>query len=223
LEVASERAEALKMELRQVLGEHVSVRTPNTLTLCPPFPGRHVQIVLTAHRDLASVMLFADLDSTAAGFDGRQAWGSGRFLRALRTGLNIVPVGMWDMRFDTLHRAAKYVSRGFGVCLGSRKHWSTYPGEDRKEVCWLARMKPRYFTADGTDPLEVTLQLQTNTAYNEYKIPRGPGVTPAIVTMFFRQQGAEMRLLDAEAPLLCEWRLSRRPEDWVLWDYVPAV
>ena len=222
LRQASERAEALKVELCAVLGEHTAVRTPNTLTLCPAFPARHVQIVLTAHRDPASVMLFADLDSTSASFDGRRVLGSGRFCRALREGVNVVPVGMWAMRDDTLGRAAKYVRRGFGVCLGARKHRDRYPKEARKEVFYVARMSPRYFTADGGDANEVTLQLQSNTAYDEYKIPRGPGVTPEIVKMFFIQQGAEMRLLDATKPLCCEWRLSRKPEDWVLWGWVPS-
>ena len=219
LEQASERAEALRFELKEVLGEHASVRTPNTLTLCPAFPERHSQIVLTAHRDLSSIMLFADLDSTAVGFDGRQVWGSGRFLRAVREGVNIVPVGMWELRSDTIGRSAKYIRRGFGVCLGSRKHWRAYPTAVRQEACWIARMKPRYFTADSSNPLEVSLQLQSNTAYNEYKIPRGPGVTPEIVEIFFKQHGAETRLLDAKVPLTSEWRLSRKPEDWVQWHF----
>lgn len=220
LEQASERAEALRVELKEVLGEHTAVRTPNTLTLCPGFPERQFQIVLTAHRDLSSVMLFADLDSTAVGFDGRRVWGSGRFLRAVREGVNIVPVGMWELRSDTVGRAAKYVRRGFGVCLGSRKHWTEYPNAVRQETCWIARMKPRYFTADSSNPMEVLLQLKSNTAYNEYKIPRGPGVTPEIVEFFFIQHGAETRLLDAELPLQSEWRLNRKPEDWVVWNYV---
>ena len=117
-------------------------------------------------------------------------------------------------------RCAKYVRRGFGVCLGSRKHWTAYPAAVRQEACWIARMRPRYFTADSSNPLEVSLQLKSNTAYNEYKIPRGPGVTPEIVDFFFKQLGAEIRLLDAEAPLQSEWRLSRKPEDWVVWNYV---
>ena len=108
---------------------------------------------------------------------------------------------------------------GFGVCLGSRKHWRAYPTAVRQEACWIARMKPRYFTADSSNPLEVSLQLQSNTAYNEYKIPRGPGVTPEIVEIFFKQHGAETRLLDAKVPLTSEWRLSRKPEDWVQWHF----
>jgi len=230
LEETSRRADALKKELRDVLGEHVAVKTPNTLTFCLPFPGRHVQIVLTAHVDLASVMLFADLDSTAAAFDGRRVWGSGRFLRALRLGANVIPEGMWELRDDTLIRAAKYVSRGFAACLGSVKPWHSYPAEARKQVCWLARMKPAYFLAEADDlsPLEMSLELEMNTAYSEYKLPRGPGVTPEVVAFFLRQKGAEAKLeegraiLRGELPLRCEWRLDRKPENWMLWGFSGA-
>ena len=195
LEETSNRAEALKKELLEVIGENVAVKTPNTLTFCLPFPGRHVQIVLTAHVDLASIMLFADLDSTAVAFDGKTVWGSGRFLRALTLGANVIPEGMWELRDDTLTRAAKYVSRGFSACLGSIKPWHSYPPDVRKDVCWQARMKPPYFTAEGADVFGVSLQLEMNTAYTEYKLPRGPGVTPEVVEHFLKKKGAEMKII----------------------------
>lgn len=228
LEEAGIKAEALRLELKEVLGEHVAVRTPNTLTLCPPFPGRHVQIVLTAHLDLASVMLFADLDSTAAGYDGRSVWGCGRFLRAVRGGVNVVPPKMWAERVDTIGRAAKYVRRGFGVSLCredglSCMRWDEYDEDDVKELRHAVRFSPPFFTASSTDTAEVSFQLESNTAYNEYKIPRGPGVTPDIVQLFFRRHGAERRILESEKPLHCEWRLSRRPEEWVQWGTVAAA
>jgi hypothetical protein len=196
LEETSSRAEALKKELLGVMGENVAVRTPNTLTFCLPFPGRHIQIVLTAHVDLASVMLFADLDSTAVAFDGKKVWGSGRFIRALTLGANVIPEGMWELRDDTLTRAAKYVSRGFSACLGSIKPWHMYPKDVRKDVCWQARMKPSYFTAEGVGASNISLQLELNTAYSEYKLPRGPGVTPQVVELFLKQRGAEMKLVE---------------------------
>lgn len=201
---ASSRAEALKRELLEVMGENVAVKTPNTMTFCLPFPGRHVQIVLTAHVDLASVVLFADLDSTAVAFDGKKVWGSGRFLRALTHGANVIPVGMWELRDDTLIRAAKYVARGFSACLGSIQAWHLYPQDVRKDVCWLARMKPPYFTATSGDAGDISLELETNTAYNEYKLPRGPGVTPEVVTIFLKQRGAEMKLMEGSTKNLNE-------------------
>ena len=227
LEEAGIKAEALRQELREVLGEHVAVRTPNTLTLCPPFPGRHVQIVLTAHLDLASVMLFADLDSTAAGYDGRSVWGCSRFLRAVRGGVNVVPPKMWAERVDTMGRAAKYVRRGFGVSLRrenglSCMRWDEYDEDDIKELRHAVRFSSSFFTASSTNTAEVSLQLESNTAYNEYKIPRGPGVNPDIVRLFFQRQGADARILEAEKPLHCTWRLSRRPEEWVQWGAVTA-
>jgi len=228
LEEAGIKAEALRRELKEVLGEHVAVRTPNTLTLCPPFPGRHVQIVLTAHLDLASVMLFADLDSTAAAYDGRSVWGSSRFLRAVRGGVNVVPPKMWAERRDTMGRAAKYVRRGFGVSLRREDGLSCmrrgeYDEDDVKQLRRVVRLSPPFFTASSTNTAEVGLQLESNTAYNEYKIPRGPGVTPDIVELFFRRQGADGRISEAEKPLRCEWRLSRRPEEWVQWGAVVAA
>jgi hypothetical protein len=228
LEEADIKAEALRQELKEVLGEHVAVRTPNTLTLCPTFPGRHVQIVLTVHLDLASVMLFADLDSTAVGYDGRSVWGCSRFLRAVRGGVNVVPPKMWAERADTMGRAAKYVRRGFGVSLRredglSCMRWDEYDEDDVKELRHAVRLSPPFFTASSTNTAEVSLQLESNTAYNEYKIPRGPGVTPDIVQLFFRRQGADGRILEAEKPLHCERRLSRRPEEWVQWGAVVAA
>lgn len=219
LQEADERAEALKSEMTEILGDHASIRTPNTLTLCPAFPGRHVQIVLTVHKDLASVLLFADLDSTAVGFDGHDVWGTGRFLRAVRGGANVIPPNMWVKRRDTVARAAKYVKRGFGVCL--HEHHTRDDAlalEAIKKIHHIARMEKAYYRVTGDDADENTI-VPENTGYNEYKIPRGPGVTPEIVTKFFAQHGPK-RLTEAHDPLSCIWRLSFEPEEWMKWGVV---
>ena len=218
LEEAQLKAEALRVEIKEVIGDHVAVKTPNTLTLCPPFPERHSQIVLTVHRDLMSVLLFADLDSTTAAYDGSNVFACERFIRAVRTGTNLIPVGMWEQRRDTVIRTAKYARRGFGALL-------TGGAERRDEDIVLLRhaacFEPEYFTAAGEeDECQVLLQLEKNTAYIEYKIPRGPGVTPSIVRSFLSQRGADEKIFVDSQPLRCEWRLSRRPEAWVSWGSV---
>lgn len=221
LEEAQKKAEELNAELVQVIGEnHVAVKTPNTLTICPPFPNRHAQIVLTVHRDLASVLLFADLDSTAAAWDGANVLSCGRFIRAVRTGTNLIPKGMWEERKDTVIRTAKYARRGFGAIL--------FGGAERREedvdlLRHAARFEPKYFTMDHVDDAQILLQLEENTAYNEFKIPRGPGVTPSVVERFLRHKGAGDRIVGNDRALRCEWRLSRCPEAWVSWGAVAAV
>lgn len=224
LSETSDRFMALLEELRTVLPvSTTAIQTPNTVTFCPDFPGRHVQIVSTVHVDVDSILLFADLDCTTLAYDGKNVRASHRFMRALAAQQNQISVGMWLRRADTLKRAGKYVPRGWGVALRGADGWSSQDIKmARSRVGHVAHERKRFYAVSDEEEIQAGMhRLQTNnTAYNEYRIPRGPGVSAAKIEQFLQALGADDKIYKGR-PVACEWRLARKPEDWVMWELVP--
>jgi len=95
-------------------------RTPNTITIVPPYPARHVQIVLTVFRTIEELMLMCFLDCTAVVYDGTNAHALPRTRRAYNTRTNFIePTALPELT----NRAVKYCQRGFSVSvLGTCHH-----------------------------------------------------------------------------------------------------
>lgn len=98
----------------------VLVRTANSVTICGGHPYRPVQLVIRVAETVDEAVCFADIDCTAAHFDGRTLWAAPRFLRSLELGYNMV--GPQQMKSPSgpaawLPRMAKYARRGIGTLV----------------------------------------------------------------------------------------------------------
>jgi len=97
------------------LGPCTVIKTSNSVTLCPSWPHRHVQLITRLQETVDEILSFVDLDCTAVCYDGTHVWVAPRTLRALGLQYNLVPRRMLFNRPDTPDRIAKYAQRGFWV------------------------------------------------------------------------------------------------------------
>jgi len=226
---AERSARLLAARLLPLVGDCVAVRTANTITLAPSWPARHVQLVTLALPSLSAAFLFADLDCTAVAFNGCRFLGCQRFIRAIRRGANEVPAAMIARRPDTKLRICKYVDRGFSP---SPADVSPDLFDDlHDKIMGYMRLRRKYLklqedTAEASDEHEAiktsTLLWSKNTGYEEYRIPRGLGVTPDFLRAFLAARAPES-ILHSFHDIRCTWRLDRTPENWVFWGMAAQV
>lgn len=244
LEQCSRTAELLVQRLLPLLGDCAIVRTANTVTLCPDWPQRHVQVVLLAVPTLSAAFLFADLDCTTVAWDGQMAAGCQRSVRAIRRGANEVPEAMVARRSDTMKRVSKYVARGFSYVVPADLTELAVFAELERMTRHYMDMQQRFPAVvdeesssssssssssagvddgdeddgDGGDELhQPTLRLWPNTGYDEFKLPRGVGVTASFLRRFMQSRDAGGKLMEPSDQLVCTWKLDRAPEDWIFW------
>lgn len=105
------------------MGPCALVRTSNSVTLCPEWPHRNVQLITRLQEAVDEILAFADLDCTSLCYDGRTLWAAERTFRAFEIGHNLVPAKMLFNRADTPERIGKYARRGFGSLIGD---WHAY-------------------------------------------------------------------------------------------------
>lgn len=101
--------------------EAVVLRTKNTLTIVGGAPFPNVQVVCKTIRNCQELLVHADVDCTAMGYDGEQVWTSTRALRAIACKHNFIPklllTGFGHKVTRSLARFNKYLHRGFGVLV----------------------------------------------------------------------------------------------------------
>eukprot|EP01118_Nematostelium_gracile_P008853 TRINITY_DN2954_c0_g1_i1.p1 TRINITY_DN2954_c0_g1~~TRINITY_DN2954_c0_g1_i1.p1 ORF type:complete len:637 (-),score=170.96 TRINITY_DN2954_c0_g1_i1:36-1748(-) len=106
--------------------EITCMRTSRTITICPGYETRHVQIVLRLYKTPAEVLLGFDLDCVGVGYDGKNVWALPRARRAINCRYNIVDPTRQTFRTTSYeYRLWKYSKRGYGVAI---------PGFKRKHV-----------------------------------------------------------------------------------------
>lgn len=200
---------------------HVAVRTPNSVTLCPRFPLRHVQLVLRVAEDMGEHLANADLDCTSVCYDGQTVWATPRAIRAFETGFNLVSNQALLQRKDLPDRIAKYAQRGFGSMVYELcRHEPRCDVEvDEKTRAKLeAARRPRRSPGFTKVPLasntaEVMVEL-TMRGYDLLHIPRGPAVTPEAISLYLegREEG-KRTLTEVTSEVawggLAEWRRER--------------
>eukprot|EP01118_Nematostelium_gracile_P008854 TRINITY_DN2954_c0_g1_i2.p1 TRINITY_DN2954_c0_g1~~TRINITY_DN2954_c0_g1_i2.p1 ORF type:complete len:613 (-),score=130.85 TRINITY_DN2954_c0_g1_i2:72-1712(-) len=106
--------------------EITCMRTSRTITICPGYETRHVQIVLRLYKTPAEVLLGFDLDCVGVGYDGKNVWALPRARRAINCRYNIVDPTRQTFRTTSYeYRLWKYSKRGYGVAI---------PGFNRKHI-----------------------------------------------------------------------------------------
>ncbi|KAJ3795037.1 hypothetical protein GGU11DRAFT_793730 [Lentinula aff. detonsa] len=125
VEAANEKikhiAEVYQSNLGSVDAPFLVVRNSQTITLYSEWPKRRVQIVLKLVKSPREVLLNFDLDSCAAGWDGKEVWMLPRFVRALETGTNVFTMDLvnghylGDRKATRDKRVFKYAKRGYGI------------------------------------------------------------------------------------------------------------
>eukprot|EP00746_Dinoflagellata_sp_MGD_P167890 gnl/MRDRNA2_/MRDRNA2_98856_c0_seq1.p1 gnl/MRDRNA2_/MRDRNA2_98856_c0~~gnl/MRDRNA2_/MRDRNA2_98856_c0_seq1.p1 ORF type:complete len:1265 (+),score=232.74 gnl/MRDRNA2_/MRDRNA2_98856_c0_seq1:84-3878(+) len=207
---------------------HVSVRTPNSVTLCPKFPYRHVQLVLRIAEHFSEHLAFADLDCTALCYDGCNVWAAPRAKRAFETGYNLVSNHMLTTRKDCVSRIAKYGQRGWGSIV-----YELCRHEPRCDVCIdvktqkkldearrLMRKPPRFCMRrsyeGNSEDIEVDVAVDlSGGGYDHLHLPRGPQVTPATVIRLLDLQNQQQRVIQHVSTSvvwkdLVEWRREKK-------------
>jgi NAD(P)-dependent dehydrogenase (short-subunit alcohol dehydrogenase family) len=209
---------------------HVGVRTPNSVTLCPMFPYRHVQLVLRVAEHFSEHLAFADLDCTAVCYDGHNVWAAPRAKRAFETGYNLVSNHTINTKKDCAARIAKYCQRGWGsviyelcrheprcdVCIDSKTRRKL--DEARK----LVMKPPRFSTGRRYEGLQEDIDTDiavdlSGVGYDHLHLPRGPQVTPAAISRLLGFQNQEERVIQRMSASdlwkdLVEWRRERKPQ-----------
>ena len=114
VEEGNRKVRDIYRKIRALEGEEcVSVKTPNSVTICRSWPERHVQVVLLTMPSISETLLFCDLDCTCLAFKAGRVFTNSRSRRAIATRKNVVPHSMLLNRSDTPKRVAAYTRRGF--------------------------------------------------------------------------------------------------------------
>jgi hypothetical protein len=171
------------------------VETPNSITVIPPFPQKHVQIITLWNRSEAEYLSFVDLDCTSLLFDGRnRLLGARRALLAFTTGLNCIPTEMLSVRMDTPNRIGKYCIRGFGsfvfgcLSLPDREKWERAERAARdRQPGYFIDMARDDFESDYADRLLAHKTHTQTLAYSDTRLPRGYEITPRVVELFLER------------------------------------
>ena len=200
--VAASNQEA-EDKVKQTLGavlecvgpDHFVVETPNSITVIPPFPQKHVQIITLWNKTEVEYLAFVDLDCTSLLYDGKESLvGSRRSLLAFTTGLNCVPAEMLSVRVDTPNRIGKYCVRGFGSFVFGVN--SQFHREKLERARHAAQEKrPGYFLDMAFDDLDSDYaeRLLVHTthsqilAYSDTRLPRGYSITPLVIEIFLEK------------------------------------
>ena len=233
--VAESKAEAMKIidtliaKVRKAYGGEVAIfETPCSIQIVGNFPLRHVQIITVLNRTIDEYLLFVDLDCTAMVHDGSKTIACARSVLALQTGRNIVPQSMLQNRSDTPRRLYKYNKRGFA---------SVIPGvltADSVALLGVAKNisqpTPYLYLDELFDHVhwtnvEAAIAIaEDNRVYSETSLPRGSGVTPAVVSAYFTQvrdkataNGRKLVVhLYSGLPTLV-FKHKKMPEKWARW------
>ena len=221
--------------VRTAVGAHIVVQTPNSLTVVPDFPQKHVQIITLWNRSLAEYFDFVDLDCTALAFDGARVYGSPRALLAWTSRLNVVHPDMLSIRRDTPARIAKYCQRGFGSFLLGHDP-STSP-EKRHDIDknWMrsvelslrgaGRIMNHGGGGDEVDYANFLLEAH-GSCYSENRLPRGVDITPQVVEHCLnlwqdkaRRENRRLvvKLFEPGDIITCAHKLGAKTERWWRW------
>lgn len=111
---------------RQGVSKYVILRTANTVTLCfpdPPlvlvpnqpfhYPFRTIQIVCRAFPSVAALLSGFNVDCCCVAYDGASVLAHPRAVRAFKTGINLVNLGLMNAMRASRH--VKYGPRGWAI------------------------------------------------------------------------------------------------------------
>jgi len=196
------------------------VRTPNSVTICPQFPLRHVQLITRVCEHVGELLSDVDLDCTAILYDGHSIFASQQAIRALETGYNLVSNHMLK-NSECVERVGKYAGRGWGsmvfeLCRHEPRCDVEIDEKTRKSVnqaikCSTA--KKGFFKSRENDADLVVLELMENKHYDILHVARGPNVTPEMVNTWFKMkdESGHVVLLPSTVDwsTFIEWRRER--------------
>jgi hypothetical protein len=221
-------------KVRKAYGDVVIFETPCSILIVGNFPLRHVQIITVLNRTIDEYLLFVDLDCTAMVHDGAKIIACPRSVLALQTGRNIVPQSMLQNRSDTPRRLYKYNKRGFAsvipgtltsdsvVLLGVAKNIS-------QPTPYLS-LNELFDKVHWTNMEAAIAIAKDNRVYSETNLPRGYGITPAIVSAFFTQ--VREKVIASGRKLVVHlynglpslvFKHKKMPENWARWGMFGAL
>ena len=223
--------------VRTAVGAHIVVKTPNSLTVIPDFPLKHIQIITLWNGSLAEYFDFVDLDCTALAFDGACVYGSPRALLAWTSRLNVVHPDMLSIRRDTPARIAKYCQRGFGSFLLGQDPGNSPEKQQDIDRNWMRswelslRGTGRMMDHGGGDEVDYAQFLLEahGSCYSENRLPRGLDITPKVVEHFLnlwqdraRREDRRLvvKLFERGDIITCTHKLGAKTERWWRWGLV---
>jgi len=132
-------------------------RSAHTVTIVSEYPFRHIQIILRLYSSPFEVLAGFDVDSCAAGYDGKEAWVTPRCHLALVTQSNPINLSRRSPTYEM--RLAKYAARGFEVPV---------PGLQKERIDPTLFEKP-WHKVVGLGKLLLLERLRTPEARFRYK------------------------------------------------------
>jgi len=103
--------------------------------------------------------------------------------------------------------------------------------DNKRDEAQEVNEEPQKEGKGNVSPEEVARFLASNIGYDQFNLPRGPGIGPVTINEFFRelseQSSKPLRVKTISMPEsaekwcdFVEWRRERRPENWALWGLV---
>eukprot|EP01125_Pyxidicula_operculata_P001312 TRINITY_DN11207_c0_g1_i1.p1 TRINITY_DN11207_c0_g1~~TRINITY_DN11207_c0_g1_i1.p1 ORF type:complete len:740 (-),score=168.33 TRINITY_DN11207_c0_g1_i1:95-2278(-) len=110
--------ERILKHLKDKVGEVIFLHTQETITIITGYPNRNIQIPKKYFPQMNKLLIYADLDCTAMGFDGETVYATPRSMVSLNYLWNIATNRSKNIRLKVYEdRLAKYSQRGYKVVL----------------------------------------------------------------------------------------------------------
>ena len=101
---------------KEDMSNSTTVKTNNSVTICGVYPFRHVQLCTPICRNPAEFTTTFDLDCVCVYFDGKNVYGTDRYVRSVNTLTNFIPLKDISDRPRSA-RMIKYSLRGYDTVL----------------------------------------------------------------------------------------------------------